>query len=152
MSDKKSTFLRDYPLILKQEVIWGDMDAFQHVNNTVYFRYFEDARMAYFEKTGVMAYMDETNIGPILAETQCQFRAPISFPDKLILGARLQEVPAVGDKRFTMEYAVYSEHHDTVAAKGKGMIVYYDYENNSSCEVPESLINSFKQLQNTHKH
>ncbi|MFT6154057.1 MAG: acyl-CoA thioester hydrolase [Bermanella sp.] len=152
MSDNKSTFQRDYPLILKQNVIWGDMDAFQHVNNTVYFRYFEDARMAYFEKTGVMEYMDKTNLGPILAETDCQFKAPISFPDNLILGARLLEIPNIGDKRFTMEYAVYSERHGIVAAKGKGLIVYYNYDKKISCEVPESLIQAFKQLQNKDKH
>jgi acyl-CoA thioester hydrolase len=152
MSDKKSVFIRDYPIILKQDVIWGDMDAFQHVNNTVYFRYFEDSRMAYFEKTGVMSYMQETNIGPILADTQCQFRAPISFPDNLIIGTRLQELPSIGDKRFTMEYAVYSEHHDTVAAKGKGLIIYYNYDLNTSCEIPEPLIHAFKTLQNMHKH
>jgi acyl-CoA thioester hydrolase len=152
MSDEKSAFTRDYPVILKQQAIWGDMDAFQHVNNTVFFRYFEDARMAYFEKTGVMNYMQVTNLGPILADTQCQFRAPISFPDNLIIGTRLQELPSVGDKRFTMEYAVYSEHHDCVAAKGKGLIIYYNYDLNTSCQIPEPLINAFKALENMHKH
>ena len=152
MSDKKSEFLQDYPLTLKQGVLWGDMDAFQHVNNTVYFRFFEDARIAYFEKSGVMAHMDKTNIGPILAETQCQFRAPVAYPDNIIIGTRLKELPNKGDKRFIMEYAVFSEQHNTIAAKGTGSIVYYDYKNGKSCEVPENLITAFKQLQNHHKH
>lgn len=43
-----------YPIVLSQDLIWGDMDAFEHVNNTVYFRYFEDARLAYFEKLGML--------------------------------------------------------------------------------------------------
>ena len=34
---------KEYPVVLSQDVIWGDMDAFGHINNTVYFRYFEDA-------------------------------------------------------------------------------------------------------------
>ena len=42
--------LTDYPIVITQEVIWADMDAYRHVNNAVYFRYFESARMAYFEK------------------------------------------------------------------------------------------------------
>ena len=81
----KQRFIEEYAVIVKQDVIWGDMDAFSHVNNTVYFRYFEDARMAFFEKTGVIAHMDSTNIGPILASTQCQFRAPLSYPDHILM-------------------------------------------------------------------
>ena len=42
-----------YPVTLALRVAWGDMDAFQHVNNTVYFRYFESARIAYREWFGV---------------------------------------------------------------------------------------------------
>lgn len=152
MSTNKAVFLQNYPITINQAVIWGEMDAFQHVNNTVYFRYFETARMEYFEKTGVMRHMDETNVGPILAETQCKFRAPISFPDSIIIGAKLKEIPNKGDKRFTMEYAVFSTQHDTVAAKGYGLIVYYDYEQSSSCEVPDKLISAFKNIQNLNKH
>ena len=44
---------QEYPVVLSQDIIWGDMDAFGHVNNTVYFRYFEDARIAYFDQIGV---------------------------------------------------------------------------------------------------
>jgi acyl-CoA thioester hydrolase len=128
------------------------MDAFQHINNTVYFRYFEDARLAYFEKTGVMEHMNQTNIGPILAETQCQFRAPIAYPDQVLIGTRLKEIPLQGDSRFIMEYAIYSDQHDTIAAKGTGNVVYYNYEQGSSCEIPANLIAVFKQLQTKHQH
>ena len=43
---------KEYPLVLSEDVIWGDMDAYGHVNNKVYFRYFEDARIAYFDRIG----------------------------------------------------------------------------------------------------
>ena len=36
---------KEYPVVIEQPLIWGDMDAYQHVNNTVYFRYFEDVRI-----------------------------------------------------------------------------------------------------------
>ena len=47
----KIKFFQEYPLSIEQDVLWGDMDAFQHVNNAVYFRYFEDIRLNFFEKT-----------------------------------------------------------------------------------------------------
>lgn len=147
MSEHKKEFLNEYPVNTSQSVIWGDMDAFEHVNNTVYFRYFEDVRMAFFNKTGVIKHKDDTHIGPILASTQCQFRAPLTYPDNIIVGTRLANIPEPGEKRFTMEYAVYSEQLDTIAAKGEGLIVFYDYQANKSCAVPDSLIQAFKNIQ-----
>ena len=133
-----------YPIIVEQPVIWGDMDAFEHVNNTVYFRYFEDARMAYFEKTGIIKHKNETGIGPILASTQCQFRAPVSYPDQLKVGATIEEL---AEKRFLMKYAVWSEEHQAIAAEGEGLIVYYDYNIGKSCPVPEHIVESIHRLQ-----
>jgi len=62
-------------------VAWGEMDAFQHVNNVVYFKYFESARINYFEETGINAHMQTTGVGPILGNTQCRFKAPLTYPD-----------------------------------------------------------------------
>ena len=42
----------DYPVTIELPIVWGDMDAFQHVNNIVYFKHFESARISYFEKIG----------------------------------------------------------------------------------------------------
>lgn len=145
MSEHKSAFLKDYPLTISQDVIWGDMDAFGHINNTVYFRYFENIRMAFFEKSSVNQHKDATQIGPILASTQCQFRAPLTFPDKIQIATRIANLDTLvsGEKRFTMEYAVFSESLDCIAAKGEGLIVYYDYAQNKSCAVPDSIIKAF---------
>ena len=146
---EKDHFKEDYTVIIKQEVIWGDMDAFNHVNNTVYFRYFEDARMAFFEKTGVMQHMESSQIGPILASTQCQFRAPVSYPDRILIGARIKEI---SEKRFIMEYGVFSEEQNTLAAKGEGLVVYYDYNQAKSCEIPQSIRDQFNLLQANKHH
>ena len=49
--------LADYPVVVETPVAWGEMDAFGHVNNIVYFRYFETARIAYFEKLDVPEFL-----------------------------------------------------------------------------------------------
>ena len=56
------------------------MDAFGHLNNIVYFRYFETARIHYFERCGFMATYEEDRIGAILHSTSCRFRRPLHFP------------------------------------------------------------------------
>ena len=79
---------KEYPVVLSQDVIWGDMDAFGHINNTVYFRYFEDARIAYFDKIGVHEQKKQFDTGPILARTHCNFRLPLDYPDRIHIAAR----------------------------------------------------------------
>lgn len=132
------------PVVIRQDLIWNDMDAFQHINNTRYFRFFEDARIAYFEKIEVLEYMEAHRIGPILASTRCDFRAPLRYPGKIQIAAW---VDSIEKKRFTMKYRVYSESLETVAAEGEAVIVAYDYSSGKSCEIPEPLVANIKALE-----
>lgn len=116
--------LSAYPVIIELPVLWGDMDAYSHVNNTVYFRYFESARIAYFERIKLYELRDATGIGPILGSVQCRFRLPLTYPDTISVGARVIEVAA---DRFTVEHSIVSQHHQKIAAQGSGVVVAYDY-------------------------
>jgi len=127
--------IQDFPVRLSTPVRWGDMDAFAHVNNTVYFQYFESARIAYFERMALLTSGGTPDgPGPILASTQCRFRAPLTYPDTVIVGAR---VPEVDEDRFRMEYAVWSETLQTMAAKGEGVVVSFDYAAGQKIALPE---------------
>jgi acyl-CoA thioester hydrolase len=136
--------LPEYSFVIELPVIWGDMDALQHVNNTVYFRYFESARMAYFEKLGFWEHMDETGIGPILASTQCRFRIPLTYPDTISVGTKIRDL---GEDRFVMDYCVFSHRHEKVAAQGEGLIVTYDYRNQRKAPIPEKLRNRISEYE-----
>jgi len=125
-----------HPFVISQDLIWRDMDAYQHVNNAVYFRYFEDVRMAFFESAGITQLKDRTQVGPILASTRCDFRAPLEFPDRIEVGTAIEDLQS---KRFTMKYAVWSEAKRRLAAEGEGLIVYYDYRAGRSCEIPHAV-------------
>ena len=137
--------LDDFPVTVSQQVVWGEMDAFAHVNNVVYFRYFETGRMAYFERVGILSYLDETTIGPILASTSCDFLAPLTYPDDIKILTRIDEIK---DKRFNVQSVVYSKALDKVVAKGNGMIVYYDYSKHQSCEIPGEIVGRINALEN----
>ncbi len=128
--------LSSYPVRLPIRVAWGEMDAFAHLNNTVYFRYFESARIAYFEGMEILTKGGSVaGVGPILASTSCRFRAPVTYPDQLQVGARVSEL---GGDRFTMEYAVWSEKLERMAATGEGVIVSYDYAAGAKVDLPEA--------------
>ncbi|MDI6726269.1 MAG: thioesterase family protein [Smithellaceae bacterium] len=129
-----NNLLEGYPVITEFPVAWGEMDAMSHVNNIVYFRYFESARIAYFEKVDLLGYMTETGIGPILAATTCKFRVPLSYPDKVSIGAKVGEI---GEDRFVMNYRVVSARHQKVAAEGDGVIVTFNYREGKKVTIPE---------------
>lgn len=133
-----SLALEGFPVVIEIPVAWGDMDAFAHVNNTIYLRWFESARIAYFERIDALGVKETTGIGPILAATSCRFRIPLTYPDTVLAGAR---VPAesVGADRFTMEYAVLSRGHARLAADGDGRIVTFDYRAGSKAPLPDAL-------------
>ena len=128
--------LRDFPVRIQIPVAWGEMDAFQHVNNVAYFRYFESARMAYFSRLDLLAFMERTGIGPILKSTQCTFKIPLAYPDTVSVGAR---VPQMHPDRFVMHYRVVSHRHQSIAAEGEGILVTFDYRNNHKVDMPQEL-------------
>lgn len=125
--------LKDYPVVIEFPIAWGDMDSFQHVNNVLYFRYFENARMAYFEKLKAVALMKKTGIGPILASTHCKFKMPLTYPDTITVGAKVVDLE---EDRFTMKYIIVSNRVQKVAAEGEGLIIYYCYNENKKAPIP----------------
>jgi YbgC/YbaW family acyl-CoA thioester hydrolase len=78
-----------YPVVVRQAVVWGEMDSYRHVNNVVYFRYFENARLEYFRRLDWPDFEAQTGIGPILAATQARFRRALTYPDTIAITARL---------------------------------------------------------------
>lgn len=128
--------LADYPVVEELPVVWGEMDAFQHVNNTVYFRYFETARLALFMKIGFEEHMKKTGEGPILASTSCRFKRPLTYPDKVSVGTRVINIEK---DRFTMLYRVVSHRLEALAADGEGLIVCFNYKSSTKCGLPDPI-------------
>jgi len=122
--------------VVDLNIEWGDMDALQHVNNIEYFKYFQVARIAYFEKIDSESVMGETRISSILASTQCKFIYPLDYPDSVSVGVR---VDAMADQYFTMKYAVVSEKHQRLAAIGDAKVVMFDYVNNQKASIPNEI-------------
>jgi acyl-CoA thioester hydrolase len=134
----------EFPVVVRVPVQWADMDAYGHVNNTVFLRFFETARIAYLERCGLVESMTEHGIGAILHSTYCRFRKPIVFPDEVLVGARVIDTRP---DRFTHQYRVYSTSQDAVAAEGEGIIVSYNYHDNVKVELPERVRTAIKAIE-----
>jgi acyl-CoA thioester hydrolase len=128
--------LSGYQLTIAVPVWWGDQDAFGHVNNTVYFRWFESARIEYLNRVGLNGPSAGNTLGPIMAAAGCNFRRQLVYPDTVHVGAR---VTRIGRASFTMEHVVFSEKLGCVAADGASTLVVFDYAKNLAHPVPQEI-------------
>lgn len=136
--------LAAFPVVIKLPVQWGDQDAFRHVNNTVYFRWFESARIAYLDQIGLSDLLESEQIGPILAAIGCNYRRPLTYPDTVHVGARITRL---GTSSMTMEHRLFSEAQGVVAAEGDSTIVVLDYAQNRSCPIPAAVRQAIARLE-----
>lgn len=136
--------LADFRVVIDQPVAWGDMDSFGHVNNVVYFRYFENARVEYFHQIGWWDYLKETGIGPIVGSTQARFRRPVQYPDTLRAGAK---VMSFGTDRFTIRHVLVSRTTGELVTEGDAVVVCIDYRANAKVPVPEELKRRIEELE-----
>ncbi len=141
---KEMDEIKEYPIIISIPVKWGEMDAFGHVNNTTFFRYFEDARIKYLSESGLIETMAKLNMGPILAHTSCRYLKPLVYPDTIKVGTRMK---SCGMSSLVMEYLIESSKVGT-AARGDGVIVVYDYNKAIKVDVPDEVK---KRILNTEK-
>ena len=136
------TSLEDFKIKVEIPIAWGDMDSFKHVNNTKVFKFFETARIKYFEETGFIETMEKDSIGPILASTSAKFIKPLFYPDTVTVGTR---VTSIEPTQFIMEYIVESKSKG-IAALGEAKMVVYNYKSAERTTLPEIVRNKMREI------
>ncbi|MBE4908965.1 acyl-CoA thioesterase [Bacillus luteolus] len=120
--------------ITKIKVRFGETDALGHINNSSYFAYLEDARIGFFESIG--CNMSTTSWNFILASTKCDFIGQGYFNQILKITTT---VTRIGNKSFQLEHEIFDDQTDRLIARGNAIIVYFDFEEQQSVVIPESL-------------
>jgi acyl-CoA thioester hydrolase len=128
--------LANFPVVISLPVQWGEQDMFGHVNNTVFFRWFESARIAYLDRIGLSRLMAGENLGPILASITCNYRRQLTFPDTVEIGSRITRI---GRTSMTMVHALHSRAQAALVADGESTIVAFDYQAQRPVPVPEEI-------------
>ncbi len=140
----KQQQIESFPVVIEIPVQWGELDAYGHVNNTVFFRYFESARIEFLDRCGLLRSYDENRIGAILHSTSCRFRQPLLYPDSVLVGTRAASVET---DRFTMDYLVVSRQSGLVVAEGKGVVVSFDYVARTKVPLPPDVLTRIEELE-----
>ena len=124
--------INDYPIISDQKVAWGDMDAFGHVNNVMYYRYIESARIDYLNALKLL----ELDFNLVVASSQCKYLKPVFYPDVLKIGTTIVEVR---NSAFRMEYLIWSEQQNEVVATAEAVIVCVDNQTMKKALIPDHI-------------
>lgn len=130
--------LENYDATIELPVLWGEMDAAQHVNNAIYLRYSEAGRIAYFKTMNFevnVAASGEASIGPILAEINCRYKMPLTFPDTISIATRV-DITSVDEYSFWTEQIVVSHKYERVAAEIRAKLVSYNYSTLQKTPIP----------------
>ncbi|MFU8858558.1 MAG: acyl-CoA thioesterase [Deferrisomatales bacterium] len=114
--------MEGYPVTARIEVRWRDVDALGHVNNAVYFTYFEIARTRYYEEVFRASTIDDMNF--LLASIQCDFLSPTRHGETVEVGIR---IPLAGRTSFDFEYAARALGDGRLVARARSTQVLYDH-------------------------
>lgn len=114
---------------------WIDNDVYGHVNNVVYYSYFDTVVNQYLIDSRVLDIEKSTIIG-LVVETQCNYFEPITFPDSVHAGLR---VARLGSSSVRYEIGLFRNDGDTAAAQGHFIHVYVDRASRRSANVPADM-------------
>jgi acyl-CoA thioester hydrolase len=130
------TDLSRYPVVTTIPILWGDEDAFAHVNNLAYLRWCESARVEYMQRVALWSEVPPKGIGPIQASVKCDYKAPLNYPDTVDVGTR---VVAVGNTSVRIQQIVFSRALQKVAAEVESTVVLLDYGTGRPVRVTEEI-------------
>ena len=132
-----------YPVFRTISTRWMDNDVYGHVNNVVYYSWFDTAVNAHLIERGVLDIHGGPTIG-LVVETQCHFFAPLAFPQPVEAGLR---VARVGNSSVRYEVGLFAAAEPLTAAKGHFVHVYVDRESRRPVPVPPQVRALLQEMQ-----
>jgi acyl-CoA thioester hydrolase len=124
-----------YPYAVAITTRWMDNDAYGHVNNVVYYSYFDTAANRYLIEHAGLDIQTSPVIGLVVASA-CHYHAPVAYPEALSAGVR---VDRLGDKSVTYGIGIFREGSDTAVADGTFTHVFVDRVTRKSVSIPDAM-------------
>lgn len=134
MTDQPET-RADYPHFLAIPTRWIDNDVYHHVNNAVYYTFFDTVINQYLMEAGGLDFVQGGVIG-LAVETFCQFQKPIAFPDVVDAGMR---VGNLGNSSVRYEIGLFRQGDDDIAAVGHFVHVFVKSETRRPTPIPDKM-------------
>lgn len=136
--------LAQFPIVVKLPILWGDLDAYGHVNHLVYLKWFETARALYANRVGVETTPAATGVGAVLASIQYKFLRPMNFPGDVYSGVRVVRL-SMG--AIYLESKIVELSTGVAVAEGGCEAVLWDYAANEPTVIPDSIRTAVEALE-----
>lgn len=114
---------------------WMDNDAYGHVNNVVYYSWFDTVVNQFLIRKGVLDIEHSQVIGLVI-ETQCNYFASVAFPQRITAGLR---VAKLGNSSVRYEVAIFREDEERASAQGHFVHVYVDRDSRKPSTIPDAM-------------
>jgi len=121
---------------------WMDNDVYAHVNNVVYYSFFDTAVNQYLIEQGVLD-IERSNIIGLVVETRCNYFAPVTFPDVMHAGLRVEKL---GNSSVRYGIGLFRNDDDTAAAQGHFVHVYVDRTTRKAAAVPADMRSALERI------
>lgn len=131
-----------FPKLITISTRWSDNDIYLHVNNVVYFSYFDTAVNQNLLENGLLSVANSDVIG-LVVNNQCQFFAPISFPDRVNVGVRVEKI---GNTSVTYCLGIFKNAEDILSALGSYTHVYVDRKTHRPVSIPSHTRQVFETM------
>jgi acyl-CoA thioester hydrolase len=132
----------DYRHFHRISTRWMDNDAYGHVNNVVYYSWFDTVVNEFLIRSGVLDVGSSPVIG-FVVETQCRYFSTLAFPQPVETGLR---VPSIGHSSVRYELAVFADGADTASAQGHFVHVYVDRATQRPAAIPPALRTALERI------
>jgi len=119
---------------------WGDMDAYGHLNNTLFFRFFEQARVEWLEKLALPVRPDGEKT-PVIVHTDCTFLLPVNYPDSVTIRLFAGQP---GRSSLMTWYELYVAGDERLHAEGSAKIVWMNMNSGKSAALPDRVAMLFE--------
>ncbi len=121
---------------------WMDNDAYGHINNVVYYSFFDTVVNEYLIAQGGLDIANSAVIG-LMVETHCNYFSPVAYPDKIRAGLR---VSRLGTSSVKYEIGIFRNGETTASAQGHAVHVFVDRTSNRPVALPEKLKTALQKL------
>ncbi len=132
---------KNWPVTTEIPVLWGDMDAFGHVNNIIYLKWCETSRVELMCKIwdlGALKMADvlsENGMGPILANSSANYRIPVVCPDTIYVKTRIKHI---GNTSFGIEQQITSKNNGSkIVAEADSVMVMINYKTGEKFQIDD---------------
>jgi len=114
---------------------WSEIDSFGHVNNVMFMKYVQAARLNFVDSIGLMKLHRTQNIGFMVAETSCRFKKEMHFPGYVNVSTK---IAFIKNTSFSLEHTITNSDEEVVAV-ATDVLVVYDFNKNEKTLIPEEI-------------